>query len=262
MESSTNINHRKYRSRKINCTAWKRCCSDGWWGRRHECWCPGPGTPRRSTVVSTPAHSSSIKGKRARYLLNGVNNKIYLVRSKDSFALILGDNFHGYKINVVDAAVFARKATLNTTVQVAHAASLETKMVKLQLRRVVCKVYSISQAVVSCLIRTTTCISAPCRNELCCVALTTTLTTAPTITTRYHTLSFEIGECGSLLYVGKQSRTHHPENAVRPMAALSVGQYGEERQLVDLVVMLAKPFRAVLYGGQNSRTSTFGHLRD
>ena len=47
--------------------------------------------------------------------------KIRLVRSKDVFALVAGDNDPGYKINIVDAAVFARKATLNTTVQVARA---------------------------------------------------------------------------------------------------------------------------------------------
>ena len=117
-EPSSNRNYRKYR--KINCTAWNRCCSNGWWEKRRECWCPGAATSRRSTVGSTPARSSSIEGNRTRYLLKGVNVKIRLVRSKDAIALVAGGNDRGYKINIVDAAVFARKATLNTTVQVAH----------------------------------------------------------------------------------------------------------------------------------------------
>ena len=111
-EPSSNRNYRKYR--KINCTAWNRCCSNGWWKKRCECWCPGAANSRLSTVGSTPARSSSIK-------LNGVNGKIRLVRSKDAFAMVAGSNDPGYKINIVDAAVFARKATLNTTLQVAHA---------------------------------------------------------------------------------------------------------------------------------------------
>ena len=50
-----------------------------------------------------------------RYLHNGVDVKIRLVRSKDTFALMAD-----YKINIVNATMFAKKLTLNPTVQMAH----------------------------------------------------------------------------------------------------------------------------------------------
>ena len=51
-----------------------------------------------------------------RFLLNGVDVKIRLVRSKDAFALMAGGANHDYKVNILDASVFARKATLSTAV--------------------------------------------------------------------------------------------------------------------------------------------------
>ena len=132
-------------------------------------------------------------------MLNDVNVKIRLERNKNAFALVAGGNDPGYKINIVEAAVFARKATLNLTVQLGHAAALEKGKMKYPLRCVVCKVSSIPQGVMTCLIRTTTCTSAPGRNELCCVASTTTLTTAPTTKPR-STQSNDINFL--MLYVG------------------------------------------------------------
>ena len=55
-----------------------------------------------------------------RFLLNGVDVMIQLVHSKDAFALMAGGANHDYKVNIIDASVFARQATLSTAVQMAH----------------------------------------------------------------------------------------------------------------------------------------------
>ena len=77
-----------------------------------------------------------------KFLINGVDVKIRLVRSKPAFALMAGGN-HDYKIQIVNAALFAKKATLNPTVQMAHIKALEKSPVKYPMRSVECKVYSI-----------------------------------------------------------------------------------------------------------------------
>ena len=49
-----------------------------------------------------------------RFLHNGVDVKIRLVRSKGAFELTAGGVNPTYTVNIVDVRVFARKATLNT----------------------------------------------------------------------------------------------------------------------------------------------------
>ena len=78
-----------------------------------------------------------------KFLINGVDVKIRLVRSKPTFALMAGGPNPDYKINIVNATLFAKKATLNPTVQMAHIKALEKSTVKYLMRSVECKVYSI-----------------------------------------------------------------------------------------------------------------------
>ena len=78
-----------------------------------------------------------------RFLLNGVSVKIRLVRSKDAFSLMAGGANPDYKVQIVDAVLFARKAVLSPTVQMAHIKALEKGTAKYPLRPVDCKVYSI-----------------------------------------------------------------------------------------------------------------------
>ena len=78
-----------------------------------------------------------------KFLINGVNVKIRLVRSKPAFALMAGGLDPDYKIQIVNATLFAKKATLNPTVQMAHIKALEKSTVKYPMRSVECKVYSI-----------------------------------------------------------------------------------------------------------------------
>ena len=62
-----------------------------------------------------------------RFLLNGVNVKIRLVRSKDAFSLMADGQNPDYNVQIVDAVLFARKAVLSPTVQMAHIKALEKR---------------------------------------------------------------------------------------------------------------------------------------
>ena len=59
-----------------------------------------------------------------RSLLNGVTVKIRLVRSKDTFSLMAGGANPDYKVCIVDAILFVRKAVLNPMVLKAHIQAL------------------------------------------------------------------------------------------------------------------------------------------
>ena len=80
-----------------------------------------------------------------RFLINGVTVKIRLVRSKDAFSLMAGGANPDYKVRIVDAVLFVRKAVLSSTVAMAHIRALEKGTAKYPLRPVDCKVYSIPQ---------------------------------------------------------------------------------------------------------------------
>ena len=78
-----------------------------------------------------------------KFLINGVDVKIRLVRSKAAFAFMAGGPNPDYRINIVNATLFAKKSTLNPTVQMAHIKALEKSTVINPMRSVDCKVYSI-----------------------------------------------------------------------------------------------------------------------
>ena len=84
-----------------------------------------------------------------RFLINGVTVKIRLVRSKDAFSLMAGGGNPDYKVRIVDAVLFVRKAVLSPTVAMAHIRALEKGTAKYPLRPVDCKVYSIPQGAMS-----------------------------------------------------------------------------------------------------------------
>ena len=84
-----------------------------------------------------------------RFLINGVTVKIRLVRSKDAFSLMAGGANPDYKVRIVDAVLFVRKAVLSSTVAMAHIRALEKGTAKYPLRPVDCKVYSIAQGSMS-----------------------------------------------------------------------------------------------------------------
>jgi hypothetical protein len=81
-------------------------------------------------------------------MLNGVNTKIRLVRSKDSFVLMapsVGNAApHAYKVKILSAVLYVRKIRLNPSVFLAHAKALEIGNAKYPLKRVECKTFSVS----------------------------------------------------------------------------------------------------------------------
>ena len=84
-----------------------------------------------------------------RFQLNGVKVKIRLVRSKDAFSLMAGGAKPDYKVRIVNAVLFVRKAVLSSTVAMAHIRALEKGTAKYPPRPVDCKVYSIPQGAIS-----------------------------------------------------------------------------------------------------------------
>ncbi len=73
-----------------------------------------------------------------RFLLNGVSVNTRLVRGKDAFSLMADGQNPDYKVQIVDAVLFARKAVLSPTVQMAHIKALEKGTAKDPIRPVDC----------------------------------------------------------------------------------------------------------------------------
>ncbi|GBM52683.1 Uncharacterized protein F54H12.2 [Araneus ventricosus] len=81
--------------------------------------------------------------KQERLLLNLVDLKIKLIRSKQEFCLLEeGD----YKIAFEHVSLFIRKVRINPAVIVGHAKALEETTAKYPIDRIVCKVFSIPQS--------------------------------------------------------------------------------------------------------------------
>jgi hypothetical protein len=77
-----------------------------------------------------------------RYMLNEVNVKIKLTRSRDVFCLMsTGD--HAFKVKITAAAMIIRKVKVSPSVYLAHAKTLELGLAKYPIRRVVCKAFTI-----------------------------------------------------------------------------------------------------------------------
>jgi len=79
-----------------------------------------------------------------RMLLNNVDLKIKLHRSKNSFCLMAADEAVGYKVKIVDAILHVRKVKLNPGVILGHAKALERSTAKYPLSRVVVKSFTVS----------------------------------------------------------------------------------------------------------------------
>lgn len=78
-----------------------------------------------------------------RYMLNEVNIKIRLTRSKDDFCLMWTADGQAFRVVIVSAALFVRKVKVNPSVYLAHAKTLENGMAKYPIRRVVCKSFTV-----------------------------------------------------------------------------------------------------------------------
>ncbi len=78
-----------------------------------------------------------------RYLPNGVNVKIRLVRSKDAFALLCFDDNPTYRVKIEDAKLYVRKVKLAPSVHLGLIKALEKGTLKYPIRRVECKILSV-----------------------------------------------------------------------------------------------------------------------
>lgn len=77
-----------------------------------------------------------------RYMMNEVNIKLKLSRSKDEFSLMwTGDN--AFRVFIVSASLFVRKVKLSPSVFLAHAKTLENGMAKYPIKRVICKAFTV-----------------------------------------------------------------------------------------------------------------------
>ena len=78
-----------------------------------------------------------------RYLINGVDVKLNLIRNKDAFALMAAAD--GNKIKIKDAALYVRKVKISSTVRMAHIKALEKGTAKYPIKRVETKAFSVSR---------------------------------------------------------------------------------------------------------------------
>ncbi|XP_033729791.1 uncharacterized protein F54H12.2-like [Pecten maximus] len=76
-----------------------------------------------------------------RYLVNNVNMKITLTRSKDVFCLMGEDK--EFKVVIKDIYLNVRKVRLSPSVRLAHAKALEISPAKYPIRRIAMKVFSV-----------------------------------------------------------------------------------------------------------------------
>ena len=97
---------------------------------------------RRSRVIDMMGRLHADIFFQDRYMINEVNAKIKLIRSKDAFCLMGGADF---KVKITHASLFVRKVKLMPSVFVEQAKALERGTAKYPIRRVVCKSFAIPQ---------------------------------------------------------------------------------------------------------------------
>ena len=81
----------------------------------------------------------------SRYLLNGIEIKYRLIRSKDSFCLHGNANQAENKVSLKEVCLFCRKVKPNPSIQLAHAKALQHGTAKCPLRHVEVKTFTIPQ---------------------------------------------------------------------------------------------------------------------
>lgn len=78
-----------------------------------------------------------------RYLINGVDLRLKLIRHKDAFSLMTNTPAAGYKIKIESCTLFVRKIKVSPSVALAHERALEKSTAKYPIDRVVTKVISV-----------------------------------------------------------------------------------------------------------------------
>lgn len=78
-----------------------------------------------------------------KYLINGVNMKVKLIRSKDEFCLMSSGADANFKVSILEATLFVRRMKISPSIQLGHAKALEKGNAKYPIRRVQCKMMSV-----------------------------------------------------------------------------------------------------------------------
>nr|XP_048709003.1 uncharacterized protein F54H12.2-like [Caretta caretta] len=96
----------------------------------------------QSRTVELLGHLHSDLFFQEKRLLNGVDVKIKLTRSKDPFCL-MGSGTEGFKLRILSASLFVKKVRVAPSVRLGHAEALLTANAKYPVDRVGMKVFSI-----------------------------------------------------------------------------------------------------------------------
>ncbi|XP_063960304.1 uncharacterized protein F54H12.2-like [Lytechinus pictus] len=80
-----------------------------------------------------------------KHLLNGVDLRVKLIRSKEEFCLMSSANQPSFKVVIQDCSLFVRKVKVSPSVMLGHGKTLERGTAKYPVRRVMCKVLSVPQ---------------------------------------------------------------------------------------------------------------------
>ena len=98
---------------------------------------------QRSRVVDMIGRIHSDIFFQNKYLLNGVNMKIKLIRSKNEFCLVSSEQVPDYRVHILEATLFVRRMKLSPSIQLGHSRALERGNAKYPVRRVLCKMMSV-----------------------------------------------------------------------------------------------------------------------
>ena len=101
------------------------------------------GYAKNSAVIDmiSPIHADLFF--QPKYLINGVDLRVKLIRHKDAFSLMTNAPASGYRIKIEGCTLFVRKIKVAPSTALAHARALEKATAKYPIDRVVTKVISV-----------------------------------------------------------------------------------------------------------------------
>lgn len=102
---------------------------------------------KQSSTIEMIGHLHGDIFNQGKFLVNGVEMRLKLVRSKDSFNLISSNAENKFKVNIINASLIIRKARINPSVLLAHEKVLSTTTAKYPLARAEVKVLTIPSGV-------------------------------------------------------------------------------------------------------------------
>lgn len=99
----------------------------------------------KSTPVDMLGHIHSDIFNQEKFLINGVELRVRLIRSRDAFSLLAKDA--NYKVNIIEANLYARRVRINPAVLLAHSKTLAMTTAKYPITKVEVKNITIPSGV-------------------------------------------------------------------------------------------------------------------